>query len=148
MLYNKLSHETFTSGPSNKIHNVKEENMSGEKKAKSGSCFSLSLSSMVPCPADSGQSEVDSVLLPCGRCWVGPGFSALSSYVYATFVVLAKSPPQSRLRSYRQCAGHKPPAQRAPLPTLPGAACPRQPPLEPGEIMTRQSDAATQVGDR
>lgn len=64
MLNNKLSHETFTSVPLNKIHNVKRrKNFRGEK-AKPVSRFSLSPSSMVPCPGDSGRSEADSVLFP------------------------------------------------------------------------------------
>lgn len=125
MLYNKLSHETFTSVPLNKIHNMKRRKHFRGKK-KSVSCFSLSRSSVVPCPGDSGQRLTQSYF-PCGHCWAGPGFSALSSYVCATFVASAKSPPQSGLRSYRQCARHKLPAHGAPLPTLPGALSPSAP---------------------
>lgn len=139
MLYNKLSHETFTCGPLNKIHNVKRRKHVRGKKSKIRVMLFSQSEFHGPMETEASQRLTQSCF-HCGHCWAGPGFSALSSYVYATFVVLAKSPPQSCLRSYHQCAGHKPPAHQAPLPTLPGAACPLQPPLEPGEIMTRQTE--------
>ena len=137
MLYNKLSHETFTSVPLNKIHNMKRRK---HFRGKKNQCHAF-LSVGVPWSRvqETAVRGWPSPISPVGTA--GPDLA--SQRCHLMFVPLSWLQPRAHPSQVWGAIVSVPGTScqpMGPLCPLCQGPCPRQPPLEPGEVMTRWTE--------